>query len=296
MTRRPKLDQALYTPFMDRRTAHPPGISPLDPADWFPVDPDFAEQMAYRAELIDRVPEIVLAELSEAAPAVAELWGAVLAHLTAHPGFAVGPDKARRPDGVDVPLRPGLTGLGHLVADDFCVLEKPEGAAEYILTAAVLCFPSRWLLSEKIGQPLTEIHDPVPDYDESLATRVNRLFEAIRPGRPMVRVNWLVHRTAELHLPLGLHDKQGAARDRAEGLYLRTERQTLTRLPETGAVIFGIKTSVCDLEVLTPLQAAALARELSVMDPRSIAYRAGRDLHQAALARLAEIATPVSHR
>lgn len=288
------MDHAPFTPFMEKRTAHPPGISPLEPADWFVFHPDYARQMAYRAEILDTVPEIVLGETPDAVPAIAELYDAVLTHLTATEGFRVGPDAVTRPDGETVALdrAAGLDTLGRLVADDLCLLEKPEGSAEYRLSAAVLCFPSRWLLSEKLGRPLTVIHDPVPDYDETLARRVNRMFEAIRPGKPLVRVNWLVHASPQLHLPLGSSDKLVAQSRPEDGLYLRTERQTLTRLPQTGAVVFGIKTSICPLSVLAPDQARMLRVELAGLPPASLAYRAGADLAREADRQLTALSSP----
>lgn len=282
------LDHAVHAPFTEARTAHPPGLCPLDPAEWTPVDPDFAAQMAYRAELLARDRELVLAEMPDAAPAVAELYQRMLGYLAGRAGYRVAGHRVTRPDGRTVTPDPAspLTSLNALVADDICVLAPDATSGEYRLIAGLLCFPSRWLLSEKMGRPLTRIHDPVPDYDEVLARRVNRVFEVLRPERPLVRVNWLVHATAELHLPLGLSDKLVQSADPARGIYLRTERQTLMRLPETGAVVFGIKTSLCPLDVLTPSQASALRRELVSLVGSTIAYRAGDALHHAALDRL----------
>jgi hypothetical protein len=134
-----------------------------------------------------------------------------------------------------------------------------------------------------MGRPLTAIHDPVPDYDATLARRVNRVFEALKPGRGVWRVNWLVHPSPEPHLPLTVEEKGTPLAMEDGRLYLRTERQTLIRLPETGAVSFGIKTSICPLEALTPEQAAALAREVRALEPATIAYRSGGDIHARAL-------------
>jgi hypothetical protein len=50
---------------------------------------------------------------------------------------------------------------------------------EHVLTAAVLCFPASWHLADKIGRPLTTIHVPVKVYDETLARRVQRLFDGV---------------------------------------------------------------------------------------------------------------------
>ncbi|MEL6478872.1 MAG: DUF3445 domain-containing protein [Pseudomonadota bacterium] len=284
------LDHAPYAPFTEMRTAHPPGLSPLEPADWFRRDADFAAQMARREALLAEVPGRVIAATPHCR-SLSRLYEIVLAHLAETPGYRVAGEIAQRPDGVDVPLRSDrpLHTLGRLIAEDLCLMEQAAAGEEYRLAAAVLCFPSRWLLSEKLGRVLTDIHVPVPDYDDTLARRVNRVFETVRAERPLVRVNWLVHLVAELHLPLGHSDKLIAETDPTGPLYLRTERQTLTRIAP-GAVVFGIKTSICPLDALTRQQAQALRRELARLDPQTIAYRTGGMAHDVALSRLETLA------
>ncbi|MEM0923142.1 MAG: DUF3445 domain-containing protein [Pseudomonadota bacterium] len=284
------LDHAPYTPFTDPRMVSPPGLSPLEPADWFRIDPDFTAQMSEREALITELPELVLAA-DPGAQNVRALYDRILDHLRAGGLYDFEEKAARRPDGAIVPLDETnpLATLGRLIAEDLCLMEQPGTGGEYRLVAATLCFPSRWLLSEKLGRPLTVIHEPVPDYDDTLARRVNRMFEAVRPGRPLVRVNWLVHAVAELHLPLGSAEKAKEPDDLSGPLYLRTERQTMTRIAP-GSVVFAIKTSICPLEALSPAEAAALGQALSQLDPHSIAYRAGSDLHCKALSRLETLA------
>lgn len=281
------LTRAPYTPFMAARTARAPGISPLGTAPLIAVLDDFAWQMARRAALIRARPEIVHALLPEAEPAALELLDTIAETAGALPGFERNGRHWHRPDGIttEIDHAQPLLSLGTMVAEDFCLLSAAPGA-QYRLIGAILCFPSRWLLSEKLDKPLTAIHDRVPEYDDTLARRVARLFETLRPGRALVRVNWLVHATPEPHLPLGLSDKLVAKADPQGPLYLRTERQTLLRLPKSGAVAFGIKTSISALDSLTPEEKAALAHALQALDGETIAYRAGADLHQRALQRL----------
>ena len=272
------LDHAPYTPFMDQRTAHPPGLSPLDPAEWTVRHADFDAQMTRRAEVLAGSHGIAIGALNEGEAPALELLSAIKAHLGMAPELTL---KERYC---------ALTALGHLVAEDFCLLLPDAASGEYRLVAAVLCFPSRWLLSEKLGRPMTAIHDPVPDYDETLARRVNRVFEALRADRPLVRVNWLVHAVPELHLPLRHTDKLMASASPEGPFYLRTERQTLVRLPETGAVAFGIKTSVTPIQCLAPAEARTLAKGLSGFDAATMAYRAGADLIGNAIVALHKIA------
>ena len=278
------LDHAPYAPFTEPRTARPPGLMPLRDEPLIVVLPDYAAQMAMRDRLLAERRDIVHALLPEARAPARELLATVVQAVAAHPGFAARGGEWVRPDGVAVAAGPAdpLAGLGRLVAEDWCLLQPDAASGEYRLSGAVLCFPSRWSLAEKLGRPLTAIHAPVPDYDATLARRVNRVFETLRPGRGLWRVNWLVHPSDEPHLPGGKADDI-AAGHACERLHLRTERQTLIRLPETGAVAFGIKTSICPLEALTPEQAAALARELAALDAAAIAYRSGGDIHARAL-------------
>ena len=272
------LDHAPYTPFMDARTAGPPGLSPLDMADWIVRHPDFDAQMTRRAEILAEAGPIALAALNEGEAPALELLSAVKSHLGKDPALTLKEQYC------------ALTALGHMVAEDFCLLLPDAESGEYRLVAALLCFPSRWLLTEKMGRPMTVIHEPVPDYDDMLARRVNRVFEALRPERPLVRVNWLVHAVPELHLPMGHSDKLMAAADPKGPFYLRTERQTLVRLPQTGAVAFGIKTSVTPIERLSASEATALRDGLGTFDAATMAYRAGSDLIGNAITALDAIA------
>jgi len=248
-------DKLPYLPWMDPRSARLPGIQPLEPGDWLRVDEAFAPQMAERDRLIATTPAAVHALLPRARPAAAELYAAVLEKLAQTPGYAVGPTQVRRPDGVEVALDPDapLLTLGRLVQEDLCLMEA-EGD-EHVLTGAILCFPASWTLTQKIGRPLTAIHRPVASYDDGMARRVQRLFDAIRPEQPMWRMNFLIYDDAELHQPR----VEGQPRPRPVRRDLvRVERQCLVRLPQTQAVLFSIHTWVVRMEDVPPDAAEAL--------------------------------------
>jgi len=59
--------------------------------------------------------------------------------------------------------------------------------------AGVVCFPSHWVPSEKLGLPITDVHEPVPHYDEELAQRVDRFLDHLAPGKNAWRRNWVIH-------------------------------------------------------------------------------------------------------
>jgi hypothetical protein len=219
-----------------------PGMAPLDPADWLVVDDAYAAQMAERARLIADRPDAVHALLPQARPAAEELLAAVLDHLAARPDFAVAAAAVTRPDGVTVALdrdAPLMT-LGRLTAEDFCLIEAQDGA--HVLTGAILCFPAGWTLAEKIGRPLGRIHAPVEAYDDDIGKRVDRLFDGLKPGRPIWRANAHPYDDPTLFAP-----RTEARRDKYGGPaspYLRSERQCLLRLPATRAVVFSIHTAM----------------------------------------------------
>ncbi|MFP4274992.1 MAG: heme-dependent oxidative N-demethylase family protein [Paracoccaceae bacterium] len=219
-----------------------PGIAPLDPADWLHVDEAFAAQMAARARLLAARRDAVLRLDPAARPVAEELLDMVLDHLAAAPDYTVTQDEVLRPDGVRVRLDRDdpLGTAGLLVQEDLCLMEKRGD--EHVLTGAVLCFPASWRLDEKFMRPLLGIHRPVAEYDADLARRVQRLFDGVRPGRPLWRFNALWYEDPSLHQPKSEADRR--AHVRGEAPYLRSERQCVVRLPRTGAAVFSIHTYV----------------------------------------------------
>lgn len=245
-----------YAPWMQPAGRRLPGVMPLDPADWIFLDDAYRAQMAERARLLASVPQDVLGCLPQALEPAQELLEKLLGDLPRY-GFRRTGDKMIRPDSVSVVLdadRP-LWSMGHLIQADICILQKPPGAAEHLLTGAVLCFPSSWTLSEKLGRPLGRIHAPVDRYDTQMAARVQRMFDAIRPGQPLWRANLLRYANPALYQPR----REFAPKDkRADGDYIRSERQVLLRLPRTEAVVFTIHTVVVHRRALTVAQRQAL--------------------------------------
>jgi hypothetical protein len=135
-----------------------------------------------------------------------------------------------------------------MVSDDFCVMEKR--GADWVLSAATLCAPTFWSLAENIGQPVGRLHGPVPDTlgpagAQGLATRIARMFDAVAPGVIMERFNWTVQagpeRFTPSQTPLIARAEATPTAQAAELLHLRVERQTIQKLPETGAVLFTIR-------------------------------------------------------
>lgn len=242
---------------MRPETARLPGVQPLDPADWLRVDDAFAAQMAERDRLIATRRDAVYAMTDGATDAASELLSLILDHLG--PGYTRTGYTITRPDGVTVDLTADtpLITAGRLVQEDLCLMQ-PGAGGEHVLTGALLCFPASWTLAEKLGHPLTQIHAPVASYTPDMATRVQRLFDAIRPDRPLTRQNALLYADPALYQPR----PEAAPRNDADRPkpYLRSERQCLIRLPQTQAVAFTIHTYVVPMTALTPDQRAGLTQ------------------------------------
>lgn len=242
-----------FAPWADPRTRRLPGTIPVAEADWLVIDDAFGAQMALRDHLIATRPEVVHALDARAAPAAAELYDRILPLLGAR-GYRIGAT-ITRPDGVTVAAdrsRPLLT-LGRLVAEDLCLMLPGEGG-EHILGGAILCFPSGWSLRQKFMRPMMRIHRPVPHYTDDLGRRVQRLLDGIRPGVGLMR-GTAHHSDAPLHNP---RDEEHPRTPGPVLPFIRVERQCLFALPQSGAVVFSIHTSVIRPEDLDPEQAALL--------------------------------------
>ena len=168
-----------------------------------------------------------------------------------------------------------VDAAGRLVQEDLCVMEHGDGG--WTLTAASVCFPSRWTLATKIGRDLAAIHAPVPRYAEALSRPSEAMFNRLRIERPVWRLNWTLIDGPELHQP----DPAGRRPSRpltdpAHELWFRVERQTLRRLTDRPAITFTIRTyvtSLADLLVDHPETAGALETTLRTVPEDTIAYK-----------------------
>lgn len=208
------------------------GLRPLEWAAWLEVDDSREAELAEKARLLAEVPDTVVAVRDAGLAPSAELLGEVRRWLA-----------EQRPD-LEVVLDEGehpIRAAARLVQEDLCVLVRSDA---WRLEAACVCFPSRWRLAAKIGQTLDTIHDPIPGYEESLARPTTATFDRLTPERSFWRLNWTLLDRADLHQP-------ESARDSVEtpvpDWFFRVERQTLRALPETGAVVFTIRTYVTAL-------------------------------------------------
>lgn len=149
------------------------------------------------------------------------------------------------------------------------------GGAGFPVLGGAVVFPSSWALEEKMGQPLAMVHGPVPGLQAELGGAIHTFLERLKVGASWERLNWGLSGDDELNHhpcrgPRGLGERVALT-----AAWLRLERQYLTRLERTGAVLFGIRVSVHRLDELArvPGVAEGLACALETMTPEVAAYK-----------------------
>ncbi|KAJ5167128.1 uncharacterized protein N7482_005909 [Penicillium canariense] len=144
-----------------------------------------------------------------------------------------------------------MATAARLVQDDLALMfERPDG--EYYLLAGAILLAGFWRLSDKFGMPLSEIHTSgdVPQFREKLERGMVNFFRRLKPEEPVLRNNYFIQVDDSLAWSpsIGSEDSETvswntAAKNKAiEHHYFRSERQSLRRLPRSGAVVFTIRT------------------------------------------------------
>ena len=107
--------------------------------------------------------------------------------------------------------------------------------------AACVCFPSHWKLADKMGKPARgHPRTACPATRASWPRRSTRFSTGCGRRSVMKRRNWTIHESSDLFAPQS--PERADPTIPPEDLWLRSERQTLRRLPETDAVVFTIRT------------------------------------------------------
>jgi dimethylamine monooxygenase subunit A len=236
------MNQRIYLPFAAGDRTLKLGLKSLKIEDWIEIDDQFVPYLQRKAELLETNHLEVFASLPGSERAQQEILDRLLSHLL-----------QRFPELYDrtsdqITIRPTnqtfnisdlepLDLAGRLVQEDLCVMQRSND--RYLLTAASLCFPSRWRLLEKLGRPLVEIHQPVPNYPDRLANPVDQFFDRLKPEYPAFRLNWSIAETPELFLQ-GQPNLEITSENAEQTLWIRVERQTLRRFDHS--ILFGIRT------------------------------------------------------
>lgn len=222
----PPPPHALFTPEGgDAEPLFRIGLAPIPPERWFEGG---EEAIAARKDAVFAAhPTLCWGETDGSRPAQTEAAGLVADWL----GTPVEHDGAP------------LWLASCLVSDDLCLMEKRGG--EWTLTAASLCAPSFFTAKDAVGLPLSGLHGPVPGFNDSLLVRTARIFDHLAVDSILERRNWSLVNSDALFLPssepLRARLSEQTPEEIGAELVVRRERQTIRRLPETGAILFTIR-------------------------------------------------------
>jgi hypothetical protein len=218
------------------------GTRALSEEQWLAYDDLAHDELLLRRRLLAEQRAHVFACTAHAERPAAEVADLVDQWLSAHASVNEPEPEETHP----------LARAGARIQEDLCLMVHHDGA--WRLEGAVLCFPSLWLLGEKLGLPTALVHEPVPSYAEELSQKVDRLFDRLPTGKLVWRRNVSVWPALVLWAPCHSLDPalyaDSSPRAGVPPLWIRSERQTLRRLPHTGAILFTIRVQTVPVAVL----------------------------------------------
>lgn len=296
-----KSDPPRHRPYRTAAAAFQIGLSPMDIATWFDIQPGHAGFMAEKRARLAGRPPLHYRAMPESLAAQAELLDVVADNLATHQAehfVREGRHFTDRIDGtrhdLDTAAQP-LDLLGAITEEDFILLDHAGG--ENRLLAASNAYTTSGRIVSAVGHSMRFAHDLVPGLNDRLGARIDRVLANIRVGHAVCRYNWSLTPIANRLFPVSAHEaNEAAAREVAqqlvedpsragEVLWLRVERQTFVRLPLTGVLAFGICTYSDPLASIEDddESLAALRRLLEEYSPERLRYAAMTELRDPVL-------------
>jgi dimethylamine monooxygenase subunit A len=250
----------LYRPYRWAGVDFQLGLRPIKPNEWILIDADYARIMQEKRERLVAFPRFYYRTLPSSLAAQYELRKLVIAHLvTDYPEHFEQTESVIKSlsTGIQCDLRDHsiepLLQLSNVIEEDFMLIEEIDGTPR--ITAASNAYSSSGRLVASVGRDVEWAHEPVPNLTYRLGPRINRVLDSIHAASPCERFNWLLTPMSAIFFP---HDNPHAANATAmhsirdslrqnperagELLWIRVERQTLSRLPESQAVAFSLHT------------------------------------------------------
>jgi dimethylamine monooxygenase subunit A len=295
----------LHTPYASGKPAFSIGLSPLDLERWIEQDEFLAAQLALKEGILAQERAAAFGALGASARGQAEALELLVAHLLGHfpqayrrEGDAVRVLAADR--SVALGGEPPLLTASRLVQEDLLLMQRC--AQGWRLVAGSLCFPSTWVLAEKLGLVMDAIHGPVPGYAGKMGDRIARIFDNLKAEQPVERLNWSIYSDARLRYAQSKQDpleRFPPDQPVAERAHIRVERQTLRRLPRSGDILFTVRVHVDPVAAFARDPrgrelALALHGQLAALDPAQLAYKGIVEAQARLLEALAALAEEAS--
>ena len=146
-----------------------------------------------------------------------------------------------------VPLKDEpLVYVSKLSKEDFyLVLKNPSDGRHHMVAGAVPFPGGSFFIKDKLGNHIDTIHQKVPYYEKSLKTSMERWFGRMKPEDPVERASWYITWDTKLKVSniyqtekFSPHMEKDLEETDPRQFNVRVERQTLRRLPKTGAIVF----------------------------------------------------------
>jgi dimethylamine monooxygenase subunit A len=243
------------------------GLGPVRKSEWIQFSPRHADNMREKRGRLSAQFDRYYRTLAESVNAQRELRDRVVAHLAtdhtdryALAGSTLTSHHESLAWHLDDPNVEPLRQLSDIIEEDFMLLQELHGVMR--ITASSNAYSSSGRLVSAVGQTVHWAHIPVPTLSDTLGVRIDRVLSSVHEDTPCERFNWQVTPMGTLFFP---HDPHRANADAmravcdalcrdpgtaGELLFIRVERQTLSRLPASGAVAFSLHTYSDPLSVL----------------------------------------------
>lgn len=152
--------------------------------------------------------------------------------------------------------------IGSQVQEDIVLLDQREG--QLYADAGVVTFAADWSFGFDVGMSFLEIHGPVPRVRQTgVITRAQKFIMRLQAGEPYRRTNWSMTVGRRLDVSTDTYPEWGPDRGRIQTVddetfgaevHLRVEVQHLIRLPQSGSVMFLIRTYMLPLEAIAQVE------------------------------------------
>jgi hypothetical protein len=273
----------LHTPYASGKPPFSIGLAPIDLNGWIEQDELLAEQLALKETILARERDAAFGALQGSEGAQAEVLELLAAHLLERY-----PDAYRREGGairwlpgdrlITLGGEPALLTASRLVQEDLLLMRRD--AEGWRLVAGSLCFPSTWVLAEKLGLEMNAIHGPAPGYAGKMAQTVARVFDNLKSEQLVERFNWSIYGDARLRYAQSKQDplQRFPPGQSVSHAHIRVERQTLRRLPRSGDILFSVRVHVDPAAAFAGHArgrelARALRDQLAALNPAQLVYK-----------------------
>jgi hypothetical protein len=262
-----------YQPYLDAKPV--PfrwrlGLRPLDLAEWLQVTEHYDDEIALKQHYSDTHPATVLRWIPGVEAESQEVLDAIVAHMRVLDPARFG-HYSNDPAG-----RHPLDAAGRLVQEDLVLLvERPtDQGVELVCGGGSVCFPNRWDLTSKVGRTMADVHAPVAQLNDQLAGPIDRTLERLEPDKSFWRLGYGLVESADLYQAVDGTAPPWRGDVPPDGWYLRVERETLRRLPDTRCILFTIHTYLTELPALAATDdGRRLAAALEAMPDDVLRYK-----------------------